>query len=71
MVVESFGGWEDVAIEVVRRLAAALARQTGRREEEVLSHSWGRLGVILQRVNGQILANRQPTITPPTIDGSQ
>ena len=57
----------DVAIEVMRRLAAALARQTERREEEVLSHTWGRLGVILQRVNGQI----QPTDTPPTIDGVQ
>ena len=71
MVVESFGGWGDVAIEVVQRLAASLSRQTGRLEEEVQSHTWRRLEVTHQRVNGQILANRQPYHLAPMIDGSQ
>ena len=29
LVVESYGGWGEVARDVVRRLATALARQTG------------------------------------------
>ena len=44
MVMESFGGWGDLAIGVVRRLATSHARQTERGEEEVLSHNWGAPG---------------------------
>ena len=69
LVVESFGGWGEVARDVVRRLATALARQTGKSEDETLSHVWGRLAIILQRANARILANRQPYYPPPMIDG--
>ena len=69
LVVESFGGWGEVARDVVRRLATALARQTGKSEDETLSHIWGRLAVILQGANARILANRQPYHPPPIIDG--
>ena len=58
-----------VARDVVRRLATALARQTGKSEDETLSHVWGRLAIILQRANARILANRQPYHPPPIIDG--
>ena len=60
LVVESFSGRGEVARHVVRCLATALARQTGKPEDETLSHVWGRLATILQRSNARILANRQP-----------
>ena len=58
-----------MARDVVRRLATALARQTGKSEDETLSHVWGRLATILQRANARILANRQPYHPLPIIDG--
>ena len=71
LVVESYGGWGEVARDVVRRLATALARQNGRSEDETLSFVWGRLATILQRANSRILAGRQPYHPMPTIDGDQ
>ena len=55
MVVESFGGWHEVAEREVRKLGAALARHTGQEESEAIGHLWGRLGVLVQRVNAVIL----------------
>ena len=60
-MVESFGGWHSVADAEVKKLGAALARQTGQEEGEVLRHLWGRMGLLLQRGNAVILGNRQPT----------
>ena len=71
LVVESYGGWGEVARDVVRRLATALARQNGRSEDETLSFVWGRLATILQRANSRILAGRQPYHPMPTIDRDQ
>ena len=71
LVVESYGGWGEVARDVVRRLATALARQNGRSEDETLSFVWGRLATILQRANSRILAGRQPYHPPSIIDGVQ
>ena len=36
LVAESHGGWGEVAVAVVDRMARSLARQTGQREEEVM-----------------------------------
>ena len=49
LVAESHGGWGEVAVAVVDRMARSLARQTGQREEEVMRQTWSRL----QRSNGQ------------------
>ena len=38
LVVESLGGWHTAAEAEVRKLGAALARQTGQEEGEVLRH---------------------------------
>jgi len=46
MVVESFGGWHEVAEREVRKLGGALARHTGQEESEAIGHLWGRLGVL-------------------------
>ena len=69
MVVESFGGWHKASVREVERLEAALARQTGQEEEEAVRHLWGKLGMLLQRGNAAILANRVPSFPAPAIDG--
>ena len=69
LVVESLGGWHSAAEAEVRKLGAALARQSGQEESEVLRHLWGRLGLLLQRGNAAILGNRLPTHPPPAVDG--
>ena len=69
MVVESFGGWHEASVREVERLGAALARQTGQEEEEAVRHLWGKLGMLLQRGNAAILANRVPSFPAPAIDG--
>ena len=69
LVAESLGGWHVVAEAEVRKLGAALARHSGQDEGEVLRHLWGRLGLLLQRGNAQILANRVPTHPAPPVDG--
>ena len=53
----------------VERLGAALARQSGQEEEEAVRHLWGKLGMLLQRGNAAILANRVPSFPAPAIDG--
>ena len=52
----------------VERLGAALARQSGQ-EEEAVRHLWGKLGMLLQRGNAAILANRVPSFPNPAVDG--
>ena len=69
IVVESFGGWHEAAVREVERLGAALARQSGQEEEEAVRHLWGKLGMLLQRGNVAILANRVPSFPNPAIDG--
>ena len=69
IVVESLGGWHVLAEGEVKKLGAALARQNGQEEREVLRHLWGRLGILLQRGNAAILGNRLPTFPAPAVDG--
>ena len=69
IVVESFGGWHEAAVREVERLGAAMARQSGQEEEEAVRHLWGKLGMLLQRGNAAILANRVPSYPAPAIDG--
>ena len=56
LAVESFGGWHSAVLREVKKLGAALARQTGQEEGEAVGHLWGRLGILLQRGNAAILA---------------
>ena len=69
MVAESFGGWHSAAEQEVKKLGTALARHTGQEEGEAVTHLWGRLGVLLQRGNAAILANRVPALPRAFIDG--
>ena len=69
LVVESYGGWHEMGVREVERLGAALARQSGQDEREAVRHLWGKLGMLLQRGNAAILANRVPSFPLPGIDG--
>ena len=69
MVAESFGGWHTAAEREVKKLGAALARHTGQEEGQATGHLWGRLGILLQRGNAALLANRVPGPPDAAIDG--
>ena len=71
MAVETFGGWHEVAEEQVKKLASALARHNGQEEGEAISHTWSRLGVLLQRGNAAMMANRIPSFPAPATDGRE
>ena len=71
LVAESHGGWGEVAVATVDRIARSLARQTGQPEEEATRQTWSRLAVTLQRANGQAFAARLPYQPLPTDDGQQ
>ena len=58
-----------MAVRGVKRLEAALARQSGQDEDEAVRHLWGKLAILLQRGNSAILANRVPGFPAPAIDG--
>ena len=71
LVAESHGGWGEVVVVTVDRIARSLARQTEQREEEVRRQTWSRLAVTLQRANGQAFAARIPYQPLPFEDGQQ
>ena len=69
LAVESLGGWHGAAEREVKKLTAALARHTGQEETQACRHSWGRLGILLQRGNAAILGNRVPSYPSDAIIG--
>ena len=69
LAAESLGGWHPTAEREVKKLAAALARNTGQKEGEAAAHLWGRLGVLLQRGNAALLGNHVPAPPHANIDG--
>ena len=69
LAFESLGGWHRVAVNEVKKIAQAMARQTGRDESEVCSHAISRLSLLLMKGNSAILVNRIPSITHGPIDG--
>ena len=69
LAFESLGGWHRAAVTEVKKIAQAMARQTGREESEVCSHAISRLSLLLMRGNSAILVNRIPSAPQGTIDG--
>ena len=67
--VESLGGWHKRAVEVLRKLAKAQARTTGKEEDEAIRHLFQRLGVLLVKGNAALLLNRIPSFPLPELDG--
>ena len=62
--VESLGGWHKLLVVEIRKLAAALARQTGQEEKDARSHLLQCLIVLLVRGNCALLLNRIPERRP-------
>ena len=56
-------------VREIRKLAAALARQTGQEEKEAKSHLFQKLSILLVRGNGALFVNRIPDSTEAHIDG--
>ena len=71
LAAETFGGWHEVAVDQVRKLAGALARHNVQEEGEAISHTWSRLGVLLQRGNAAMMANRIPTFPAAPTGGRE
>ena len=71
LAVESLGGWHELAVAEIRKLAAALARQTGQEEKECRSQLFQRLSTLLVRGNCALFVNRVPDNTAADIDGQE
>ena len=69
LAFESLGGWHTTAELQVRRLAQALARQTGKDESECCSQAISRLSLLLMKGNASILINRIPAAPDAAVDG--
>ena len=69
LAFESLGGWHRTAEKQVKKLAQAVARQTGVDESECCSQATSRLSLLLMKGNSAILINRIPSAPDPTIDG--
>ena len=58
--VETTGGWEEGAAEVIKRLGKALARASCQEENEVIRHLFGKLSILLMKTNSSMILNRVP-----------
>ena len=67
--VETLGGWHERAVQEIKKLGAALARQTGQEESEAVRHLFQRLSVLLVRGNAALFLNRTPSFPDPQVDG--
>ena len=69
LAVDTFGGWQGAALDVLVKLGRQLARQLGKEEEEVTRQLRRRLSVLLTRDNVAMLGSRAPTLPPASVDG--
>ena len=60
LAAESLGGWHQIAVGEVKKLAAALARQQGDEELEAARRLFQKLSMLLQRGNSELFLNRTP-----------
>ena len=58
IAVETFGGWGKEAVDAIKGVSRALARNQARSDSEVIGHSFQKLSVVLMRGNASILATR-------------
>ena len=69
--VETLGGWHDTAVQQIKKLAAALSRQTGEESSVTTSHLYQTLSIHLMKGNSALLRNRIPNLPESHIDGSE
>ena len=67
-VMESFGGWDQEAVQLVKRLANQKARNQGREEEGADKFSYQRVSIALMRGNAQMLTARKTDTSPSEMD---
>ena len=67
--IEVLGGFHQSGVELVRRLGQDLARASGQEDKVVVKHLFGRLSVLLQRGNSQLVLNRLPQPSSVAING--
>ena len=68
LVVETFGGWSDRAIRVIRRLGKLQGSRLGVDQAMATRHLFQRLSVSLWRGNANLWASRLPFFSP-SVDG--
>ena len=71
LAVETLGGLHKTAVQQMKRLAAALARQTGQDESIATSHLFQRYSLNLMRGNAALVMTRKPDsdLAPAEVDG--
>ena len=71
MAADTLGGWHTAAVEQVKKLGSALARQRGEDEQLEVRHLFQRISLLLQKGNSALLVNRTPEDDAPdaTVDG--
>jgi len=58
LVVESFGGWDPVAVDFLKKMATKEARRWGKTPAVEIKHFFQRLSIALQRGNAALLIAR-------------
>ena len=71
IAADTLGGWHKVAIDQIKKLGTALARNRGEDEQVEVRHLQQRLSLLLMRGNTSLLVNRFPEgdIADAIIDG--
>ena len=61
LVFESLGGWDQQAIQELKKLSSALARHSGEEESDTWRKMICRMSIILMKGNASLLSGRLPT----------
>jgi hypothetical protein len=69
MAVDTFGAWHPKSAMQLKRLAKALARQTGEDEGSAVSHTFQRMAVLLIRDNASMFLTRVPEVVEASTSG--
>jgi hypothetical protein len=69
MAVDTFGAWHPKSAMQLKRLAKALARQTGEDEGCAVSHTFQRMAVLLIRDNASMFLTRVPEVVEASTSG--
>ena len=69
-VVESFGGFQKVAVQQAKKIGSDLARHTGIPESEAIQHFSVRCTILIQKGLSALTLNRIPT-QPTAANGGQ
>ena len=69
LAMESLGGWHEVAVAQVKKLASSLARHTGQDEKTAIGHITSRCSLLLQKGTAALLLNRVPNQVAAEVAG--